>query len=131
MPQAGRYAADSGVISPTIPETGRLLAHPPPASQPRVREESRQLGTRRGTLGGLTVTGGVITAAGVILAATFAALAQLPSVSVTEVGTAVAIGVLLDTLLVRTVLVPALLITIGDRIWWPGRAGPPTKPQAS
>jgi putative drug exporter of the RND superfamily len=86
----------------------------------RAREESRQAGTRRGVLRGLTVTGGVITAAGVILAATFAALAQLPSVSVTEVGTAIAIGVLLDTLLVRTVLVPAALITIGDRIWWPG-----------
>jgi len=86
----------------------------------RVREESRQAGTRQGTLRGLTVTGGVITAAGMILAATFAALAQLPSVSVTEAGTAIAIGVLLDTLLVRTVLVPAALITIGDRIWWPG-----------
>jgi len=86
----------------------------------RIREESRRAGTRTGTLRGLAVTGGVITAAGVILAATFAALAQLPSVSVTEVGTAIAIGVLLDTLLVRTVLVPAALITIGDRIWWPG-----------
>ncbi len=86
----------------------------------RVREESRQADTRQGTLRGLTVTGGVITAAGVILAATFAALAQLPSVSVTEAGTAIAVGVLLDTLLVRTVLVPAALITIGDRIWWPG-----------
>jgi putative drug exporter of the RND superfamily len=86
----------------------------------RIREESRHVGTLQGTLCGLSVTGGVITAAGVILAATFAALAQLPSVSVTEVGTAIAIGVLLDTLLVRTVLVPAALITIGDRIWWPG-----------
>jgi len=86
----------------------------------RIREESRQAGTRAGTLRGLTVTGGVITAAGMILAATFAALAQLPSVSVTEVGTAIAIGVLVDTLLVRTVLVPAALITIGDRTWWPG-----------
>jgi RND superfamily putative drug exporter len=86
----------------------------------RAREESRQPGTRQGTLRALTVTGGVITAAGLILAATFAALAQLPSVSVTEVGTAIAIGVLLDTLIVRTVLVPAALITIGDRIWWPG-----------
>jgi RND superfamily putative drug exporter len=86
----------------------------------RIREESRQAGTRSGTLRGLTVTGGVITAAGVILAATFAALAQLPSVSVTEVGTAIAIGVLIDTLLVRTILVPATLIAIGDRIWWPG-----------
>ena len=89
----------------------------------RIREESRRAGTRQGTLRGLTVTGGVITAAGVILAATFAALAQLPSVSVTEVGTAIAIGVLLDTLLVRTVLVPATFITIGDRIWWPGPFG--------
>ena len=86
----------------------------------RIREESRHGGTRAGTLRGLAVTGGVITAAGVIVAATFAALAQLPSVSVTEVGTAIAIGVLLDTLLVRTVLVPAALIAIGDRIWWPG-----------
>ena len=58
-------------------------------------------------------------AAGVILAATFAALAQLPSVSVTEVGTAIAIGVLVDTLLVRTVLVPGTFMTIGNRIWWP------------
>jgi putative drug exporter of the RND superfamily len=94
----------------------------------RIREESRQFGTRQGTLRGLTVTGGVITAAGVTLAATFAALAQLPSVSVTEVGTAIAIGVLLDTLLVRTVLVPAALITIGDRIWWPGPRPAGTKP---
>jgi putative drug exporter of the RND superfamily len=87
----------------------------------RVREESRQAGTLQGTLRGLAMTGGVITAAGVILAATFAALAQLPSVSVTEVGTAIAIGVLLDTLLVRTILVPATLVAIGDRTWWPGR----------
>lgn len=95
----------------------------------RAREESRQAGTRQGTLRGLSVTGGVITAAGVILAATFAALAQLPSVSVTEVGTAIAIGVLLDTLLVRTVLVPATLITIGDRIWWPGTRPADTEPK--
>lgn len=87
----------------------------------RVREETGSLGTRRGTLQGLALTGGVITAAGVILAATFAALAQLPSVSVTEVGTAIAIGVLLDTMLVRTVLVPALFLVIGERVWWPRR----------
>lgn len=93
----------------------------------RAREESREAGTRHGTLRGLTLTGGVITAAGVILAATFAALAQLPSISVTEAGTAIAIGVLLDTLLVRTVLVPALLIAIGDRVWWPG-SRPAAKP---
>ena len=68
---------------------------------------------------GLSVTGGVITAAGVVLAGTFAALTQIPQVDITEVGTAVALGVLLDCLLVRTVLVPASLLTIGDRAWWP------------
>ena len=85
----------------------------------RVREETASLGTWRGTLEGLALTGGVITAAGVILAATFAALAQLPSVSVTQVGTAIAIGVLLDTLIVRTVLVPALFLVVRERVWWP------------
>jgi RND superfamily putative drug exporter len=87
----------------------------------RIREEGRRVGLRAGTLRGLSVTGGVITAAGVVLAATFLALALLPSVTRTEVGTAVAIGVLLDTLLVRTVLVPAALLTIGERVWWPAR----------
>ena len=88
----------------------------------RIREESRRLGLRGGTLRGLGVTGGVITAAGVVLAGTFAALTQIPGVSITEVGTAVALGVLLDTLLVRTVLVPASLLTIGERVWWPARS---------
>ena len=87
----------------------------------RVREEAREAGTRPATIRGLAVTGGVITAAGVILAGTFAALAQRPLVDLTEVGTAIAIGVLLDTLLVRTVLVPAVLLTIGERVWWPAR----------
>jgi putative drug exporter of the RND superfamily len=88
----------------------------------RIRKESRELGTREGTLRGLAVTGGVITAAGVVLAGTFAALAQRPLVDLTEVGTAVAIGVLLDTLVVRTVLVPAALLAIGERVWWPSRS---------
>jgi putative drug exporter of the RND superfamily len=87
----------------------------------RIREESRQLGTRLGTLRGLSVTGGVITAAGIVLAATFAALIPEPTVYLTEVGSAVAIGVLLDTLLVRTVLVPAALLTLAERAWWPAR----------
>jgi putative drug exporter of the RND superfamily len=91
----------------------------------RIREESRRLGIRQGTLRGLSVTGGVITAAGVVLAATFAALVLEPMVDLTEVGTAVAIGVLLDTLLVRTVLVPAALLSIGERVWWPARPGRP------
>jgi RND superfamily putative drug exporter len=82
-------------------------------------EEARYSGTRQGILRGLGVTGGVITAAGVVLGGTFAALAQLPSAPIAEVGTAVALGVLLDTLLVRTVLVPASLLTIGERAWWP------------
>jgi putative drug exporter of the RND superfamily len=58
-----------------------------------------------------------------VLAGTFAALTRIPQVNVTEVGTAVVLGVLLDTLVVRTVLVPACLLTIGERIWWPSRRG--------
>jgi RND superfamily putative drug exporter len=88
----------------------------------RIREEARRLGTRRGALRGLAVTGGVITAAGIVLAGTFADLARLPNVPVADVGIAVALGVLLDTLLVRTVLVPATMLSIGDRVWWPARA---------
>jgi putative drug exporter of the RND superfamily len=88
----------------------------------RIREESQKAGLRDGTLRGVGVTGGVITAAGVVLAGTFAALTQIPQVDITEVGTAVALGVLLDTLVVRTVLVPAALLTIGEHVWWPSRA---------
>jgi RND superfamily putative drug exporter len=88
----------------------------------RIREEARTMGIRPGTLRGLGVTGGVITAAGVVMAGTFAALTQLPSVPVAQVGIAVAVGVLLDTLLVRTVLVPATLLTLGERAWWPSRS---------
>ena len=88
----------------------------------RIREESRQTGVLQGTLRGLGVTGGVITAAGIVLAGTFAALTRLPNASVAEVGIAVALGVLLDTLLVRTVLVPAAFLSIGQRVWWPARS---------
>jgi putative drug exporter of the RND superfamily len=91
----------------------------------RIREESGSLGIREGTLRGLGVTGGVITAAGIVMAATFAALTLIPSVAVGEVGVAVAVGVLLDTALVRTVLVPAGVLLIGGRIWWPSRASAP------
>jgi RND superfamily putative drug exporter len=89
----------------------------------RIREESRQLGIRDGTTRGLSVTGGVITAAGLVMAGTFVVLAVLPSVLVAEVGIAVVIGVLVDTLLVRTVLVPASILVIGERVWWPSRSG--------
>jgi RND superfamily putative drug exporter len=87
----------------------------------RVREESALVGTRRGTLRGLAVTGGVITSAGVVLAATFSALGVLPLVPLAQIGFAVAFGVLLDTLVVRSLLVPALTVLVGPRVWWPGR----------
>ncbi|MFI5924919.1 MMPL family transporter [Micromonospora sp. NPDC051543] len=87
----------------------------------RVREESVKRGTRAGVLAGLAVTGGVITSAGIVLAATFSALAVLPLVVLVELGTAVAIGVLIDTIIVRSLLVPALTYDIGPKIWWPGR----------
>jgi RND superfamily putative drug exporter len=87
----------------------------------RVREESLRFGTRTGALIGLGATGGVITSAGLVLAGTFAVLATLPVVSFAEIGFAVALGVLLDTLLVRSVLVTALNLDIGRHIWWPSR----------
>lgn len=87
----------------------------------RVREESQTLGTRRGIQRGLTVTGGVITSAGLVLAATFASMVTLPLVSMVEMGFVVAFGVLLDTLIVRSLLLPALAHDIGRRIWAPGR----------
>ncbi|MGI8512513.1 MAG: MMPL family transporter [Solirubrobacteraceae bacterium] len=85
----------------------------------RVREESLKHGTRRGMLRGLAVTGGVITSAGIVLAGTFLILAVLPLVFLTEIGFVVAFGVLLDTFIVRSILVPALAFDIGPRIWWP------------
>ncbi|WP_396453887.1 MMPL family transporter [Actinomadura sp.] len=87
----------------------------------RVREESQALGTRRGIRRGLTVTGGVITSAGLVLAATFASMVTLPLVGMVEMGFVVAFGVLLDTLVVRSLLLPALSHDIGRRIWTPGR----------
>ncbi|MGR6321448.1 MMPL family transporter [Micromonospora soli] len=87
----------------------------------RVREESVRRGTRAGVLAGLAVTGGVITSAGIVLAATFSALAVLPLVVLVELGVAVAAGVLLDTIVVRSLLVPALAYDIGPKIWWPSR----------
>lgn len=85
----------------------------------RVREEAGRHGTRSGVLRGLAVTGGVITSAGVVLAATFSVLGVLPLVFLAEVGFAVAFGVLLDTIVVRSILVPALAHDIGRAIWWP------------
>ena len=87
----------------------------------RAREDAAVVGTRAGMLGALRVTGGVITSAGVLLAAVFAVLGVLPLVTLTQIGVIVCLGVLLDTLLVRTVLVPALALALGDRFWWPSR----------
>lgn len=87
----------------------------------RVREETLTYGTRAGMTRGLAMTGGVITSAGVVLAGTFAVLGVLPLVFLTELGFAIAFGVLLDTFLVRSVLVPALVLTIGPSVWRPSR----------
>jgi RND superfamily putative drug exporter len=78
-------------------------------------------GRRAGALAGLSATGGVITSAGVVLAGTFAVLATLPVTLLTELGFAVAFGVLLDTIAVRSVLVTALVLDLGERVWWPSR----------
>ncbi|HET6624932.1 MAG TPA: MMPL family transporter [Nocardioidaceae bacterium] len=87
----------------------------------RVREESLRQGTHPGVLKGLSATGGVITSAGVVLAATFAALSVLPLLFLVEIAFIVAFGVLLDTIVVRSLLVPSLSYDIGPAIWWPGR----------
>ena len=87
----------------------------------RVREETPEHGTRRASLIALGATGGVITSAGLVLAATFLVLATLPLVAFAEIGFAVALGVLLDTLIVRSVLVTAINLDAGHRIWWPSK----------
>jgi putative drug exporter of the RND superfamily len=90
----------------------------------RVREEAHRASTRRATLTALAVTGGVITSAGVVLAATFAALAVIPLLFLAQLAFIVAFGVLVDTLVVRSLLVPALVHDVGRRVWWPSRWDP-------
>src|SRR5690606_16059250 len=87
----------------------------------RVREESLAHGTRDGVLRGLSVTGGVITSAGLVLAATFAALSVIPILFLVQLALIVAFGVLLDTFVVRSLLVPALVYDIGRSVWWPSK----------
>ncbi|HET8928733.1 MAG TPA: MMPL family transporter, partial [Microbacterium sp.] len=87
----------------------------------RVREESVRFGTRPGILRGLVATGGVITSAGLVLAATFAALGVIPILFLAQIAFIVAFGVLLDTFVVRSLLVPALSYDIGRAIWWPSK----------
>ncbi|MGX6601472.1 MMPL family transporter [Micromonosporaceae bacterium Da 78-11] len=96
----------------------------------RAREETPARGTRDGMVHALAVTGAVITSAGILLAAVFAVLGVLPVITLTQIGVIVGIGVLLDTLLVRTVLVPALATLCGDRFWWPSNPAR-TAPQAA
>jgi RND superfamily putative drug exporter len=88
----------------------------------RVREEALTHGTREGTLRALAATGPVITSAGVILAGTFAVLMTLPVTFAFNIGFMVAVGILLDTLIVRTIMVPAAVELLGDRVWWPSTA---------
>ena len=95
----------------------------------RAREEAAKYGTRIGMLRALAVTGGVITSAGIVLAATFTVLGVLPFVALAQIGLAVALGVLLDTLLVRTVVVPGLVVDIGKRTWWPNRLAKDSIPE--
>lgn len=98
----------------------------------RVREETATNGTRRGSLIALASTGGVITAAGIVLAATFGALATMPLTFALQIGTAIAIGVLLDTMIVRSVLVTAINLDLRGKIWWPSALDrkPPVEPPA-
>jgi len=103
----------------------------------RAREETIRHGSRAGILRALAVTGTVITSAGIVLAGTFSVLASLPLTFLTEIGFVVAFGVLLDTFLVRSVLVPAVALTVGDDFWWPsalsrgGGPGAPREPEPS
>ena len=93
----------------------------------RVREESIIHGTREGVVRGLMITGSVITSAGIVLAATFAALGVIPVLFLAQLAFIVAFGVLLDTLVVRSLLVPALSYDIGRSIWWPSRLSRPSR----
>ncbi|MEU6826451.1 MMPL family transporter [Streptomyces atriruber] len=101
----------------------------------RIREEAGHQGTRAGVLTGLAATGAVITSAGLVLAGTFAALGTLPMVAFSEIGFAVALGVLLDTFIVRSVLVTALFLDVGPKVWWPHalarRPEPPRAPETA
>ncbi|HSO65742.1 MAG TPA: MMPL family transporter, partial [Ornithinibacter sp.] len=90
----------------------------------RAAEEATGHGARQGMLRALAATGGVITSAGILLAAVFAVLGVLPLVVLAQLGVIICVGVLLDTLVVRTVLVPAIALILGDRVWWPRRVGP-------
>ncbi|HPU14231.1 MAG TPA: MMPL family transporter [Aeromicrobium sp.] len=92
----------------------------------RAKEETAELGTVRAMVQAVGLTGGVITSAGIVLASVFAVLGVLPLITLTQVGLIVSLGILLDTFLVRTLVVPAVFALIGDKIWWPARVSTPT-----
>ncbi|MBS1905891.1 MAG: MMPL family transporter [Actinobacteria bacterium] len=96
----------------------------------RARAEAAERGTRAGMVEAIAHTGGVITSAGIVLAAVFAALGVLPLVTLGQLGLIVGVGVIVDTLVVRTVIVPAIFALAGDRIWWPGRPHRAPQPAA-
>ena len=95
----------------------------------RAREEAMTSTTRDGMLTALRATGGVITSAGILLAAVFAVLGVLPLVFLRQIGFAVAVGVLLDTFIIRSTLVPALAYDIGSKIWWPSKLAKKPEPE--
>jgi putative drug exporter of the RND superfamily len=96
----------------------------------RAREESARTGTREGTLAALVATGGVVTGAGLILAGTFATLTLLPLEELIQIGATVSVGVLLDTFVVRALLIPAITYRLDDRAWWPSGAAAPARDRA-
>ena len=98
--------------------SGSGLQHLPHGTRPRGGARKPD---ESGQLKGLAVTGGVITSAGIVLAGTFSVLAVLPLVALTQIGITVALGVLLDALIVRSILVPALTFDLGERTWWPSK----------
>ena len=87
----------------------------------RAREEAAQRGARDGMIRAVSATGGVITSAGIVLAAVFCVLGVLPLIVLAQLGIIVGLGILLDTFIVRTLVIPALFALIGDRIWWPDK----------
>jgi hypothetical protein len=118
--EAGRLAAALRAV-PGITAVTQPVTQSGHAYLEGTREEAQRHGPRTGALTGLTATGGVITSAGAVLAGTFAVLGTLPVTFLTELGFAVAFGVLLDTLVVRSVLVTALNLDLGRWVWWPSR----------
>src|SRR5699024_11165528 len=90
----------------------------------RAKTEAAAHGTRKGIVAAVTHTGSVITSAGIVLAAVFAALGVLPLVTLGQLGLIVGLGVIVDTLIVRTVIVPAVFALMGDKIWWPSTPKP-------